>query len=40
MATTTARIGRAGILRLYDRSAVELVRNAIAEINQRQGVIQ
>jgi hypothetical protein len=31
-------IGRAGVLRLYDRSAVDLVRDALREIDQRQGV--
>lgn len=30
-------IGRAGVIRLYDRAAVETVRCAISEINQRQG---
>jgi hypothetical protein len=30
-------IGRAGVLRLYDRSAVDLVRDALHEIDQRQG---
>ena len=31
-------IGRAGILRLYDRSAVETVREALREMDERQGV--
>jgi hypothetical protein len=31
-------IGRAGVLRLYDRAAVEIVRNALREMDQRQGV--
>jgi hypothetical protein len=31
-------IGRAGCLRLYDRAAVEMVRDALREISQRQGV--
>jgi hypothetical protein len=30
-------IGRAGVLRLYDRAAVETVRNALHEMDQRQG---
>ncbi len=33
-----APIGRAGVLRLYDHSAVEKVRDALAEIHRRQGV--
>jgi len=31
-------IGRAGVLRLYDRAAVETVRDALREMDQRQGV--
>ncbi len=31
-------IGRAGVLRLYDREAVETVRVALHEMDQRQGV--
>jgi hypothetical protein len=31
-------IGRAGILRLYDRAAVEAVREALGEKDQRQEV--
>ena len=31
-------IGRAGVLRLYDRAAVEMVRNELSQMNQRQGV--
>jgi hypothetical protein len=31
-------IGRAGVLRLYDRSAVDAVRNALRAMDQRQGV--
>jgi hypothetical protein len=31
-------IGRAGVLRLYDRSAVEMVRNALSEMDQRQAL--
>jgi hypothetical protein len=31
-------IGRAGVLRLYDRTAVELVRNELCQMDQRQGV--
>ena len=31
-------IGRAGVLRLYDRAAVETVRNALREIDGRRGV--
>jgi hypothetical protein len=31
-------IGRAGILRLYDRAAVEAVRNELQRMEQRQGV--
>ncbi len=31
-------IGRAGCLRLYDRAAVETVRNALCEMDRRQGV--
>jgi hypothetical protein len=31
-------IGRAGILRLYDRAAVEAVRNEMRRIEHRQGV--
>jgi hypothetical protein len=30
-------IGRAGILRLYDRAAVEMVRTALRERGRRQG---
>ena len=30
-------IGRAGILRLYDRGAVELVRQALQEMARRKG---
>jgi hypothetical protein len=30
-------IGRAGILRLYDRGAVEAVRNELRRMGQRQG---
>ncbi len=33
-------IGRAGVLRLYDRSAVEAIRNELEEIDRRQGAIQ
>ena len=33
-------IGRAGVLRLYDRVAVEMVRNALRDMDQRQGVIR
>jgi hypothetical protein len=29
-------IGRAGVLRLFDRAAVEMVREALREIDQRQ----
>lgn len=29
-------IGRAGVLRLYDRNAVEMVRDALFEMDQRQ----
>jgi hypothetical protein len=32
-------IGRAGVLRLYDHAAVEMVRDALQEMNQRQGVV-
>jgi hypothetical protein len=35
---TIKPIGRDGVLRLYDRSAVVLVRVALREIDQRQGV--
>jgi len=31
-------IGRAGVLRLYDHAAVETVRKALKEIDQREGV--
>ena len=31
-------IGRAGVLRLYDRTAVEIVRNELLMMDQRQGV--
>jgi hypothetical protein len=31
-------IGRAGCLRLYDRTATEMVRDALREMDQRQGV--
>jgi hypothetical protein len=31
-------IGRAGVLRLYDRAAVETVRQELNAIDQRQGV--
>jgi hypothetical protein len=31
-------IGRAGVLRLYDRAAAEAVRDALREMDQRQGV--
>jgi hypothetical protein len=31
-------IGRAGVLRLYDRAAVEMVRDALREADRRQGV--
>jgi hypothetical protein len=31
-------IGRAGCLRLYDRAAVEAVRDALREMDRRQGV--
>lgn len=31
-------IGRAGVLRLYDRAAVESVREALREMDERQGV--
>jgi hypothetical protein len=31
-------IGRAGVLRLYDRTAVETVRDALREMDQRPGV--
>jgi hypothetical protein len=31
-------IGRAGVLRLYDRAAVEHVRNALRAIDRRKGV--
>jgi hypothetical protein len=31
-------IGRAGILRLYDSRAVDVVRDALREMDQRQGV--
>lgn len=31
-------IGRAGVLRLYDRNAVEMVRNELQAIDRRQGV--
>jgi hypothetical protein len=31
-------IGRAGILRLYDRTAVEMVREALRQMDQRQAV--
>lgn len=30
-------IGRAGVLRLYDRAAVETVREALRKIDQRKG---
>jgi hypothetical protein len=30
-------IGRAGVLRLYDRAAVEMVRDALQEMAQRRG---
>jgi hypothetical protein len=33
-------IGRAGVLRLYDRSAVEAVRDALREMDQRRGAVQ
>lgn len=33
-------IGRAGVLRLYDRAAVEMVRDALRDMDQRQGVVQ
>jgi hypothetical protein len=33
-------IGRAGVLRLYDLTAVEMVRNELNTMNQRQGVAQ
>ena len=32
-------IGRAGVLRLYDRAAVELVRNELQAIDRRQLVV-
>jgi hypothetical protein len=31
-------IGRAGVLRLYDRTAVEMVGNELRVMDQRQGV--
>lgn len=31
-------IGRAGVLRLYDRAAVDTVRNELRAMDQRQGV--
>lgn len=31
-------IGRAGVLRLYDRAAVDAVRDALRAIDRRQGV--
>jgi hypothetical protein len=31
-------IGRAGILRLYDRSAVEVLRSELERMGERQGV--
>ena len=31
-------IGRAGVLRLYDRTAVEMVRGELQAMDQRQGV--
>jgi hypothetical protein len=31
-------IGRAGVIRLYDRLAVDTVRGALLEMGQRQGV--
>jgi hypothetical protein len=31
-------IGRAGVLRLYDRAAVDAVREALREMGRRQGV--
>jgi hypothetical protein len=33
-------IGRAGVLRLYDRAAVDAVRDALREMDRRQGVSQ
>jgi hypothetical protein len=33
-------IGRAGVLRLYDRAAVETVRSELQAMDQRQGVAQ
>jgi hypothetical protein len=33
-------IGRAGCLRLYDRTAVETVRDTLHEMDQRQGVVR
>ena len=31
-------LGRAGTLRLYDRTAVEMVRDELHKMDQRQGV--
>jgi hypothetical protein len=31
-------IGRAGILRLYDRAAVDIVRKSLCDMHRRQGV--
>ena len=33
-------IGRAGVLRLYDRTAVETIRNELHAMDERQGVAQ
>ena len=33
-------VARAGCLRLYDRAAVEAVRDAIRQMDKRQGVVQ
>jgi hypothetical protein len=33
-------IGRAGVLRLYDRAAVETVRDALRKIDQRREAVQ
>ncbi len=40
LSTEIRPIGRAGVLRLYDRVAVETVRKALTEMDKRQGVVE